>query len=234
MNYENKIVCPHCGTLVINEWLESDVYEVTNDPYEDEYRGVQIKYAECVSCNSFTVRLLKGLFRDVGPVNIRPCALEVDTFIYPVVKEGAVSEFIPDELAYDYNEAIKVLPISPKSSAALTRRILQMILRDYYGIKKGNLDKEISEFIIKPDIPSHLTNAVDAIRSVGNFAAHATKIKNTGEIVDVEPGEAEWLIEVIDALFDFTFIQPKKLEERREKLNRKLESIGKPKLKSGS
>lgn len=45
--------------------------------------------------------------------------------------------------------------------------------------------------------------------------------------MDVEDGEAEWLIEVILALFDFTFVQPKRLEFRREKLNEKLKALGK-------
>jgi hypothetical protein len=76
-----------------------------------------------------------------------------------------------------------------------------------------------------------LNDAIDAIRNVGNFAAHPLKDTNTGEIVEVEPGEAEWLIEVLEALFDFTFVQPKRLEERRKKLNAKLTTLGKPPMK---
>jgi hypothetical protein len=33
---------------------------------------------------------------------------------------------------------------------------------------------------------------IDAIRNVGNFAAHPLKSTNTGLILDVEPSEAEW------------------------------------------
>lgn len=45
-----------------------------------------------------------------------------------------------------------------------------------------------------------------AIRTVGNFAAHPIKSKRTGEIVDVEPGKAEWLVKVIHSLLDQFFI----------------------------
>ena len=76
-----------------------------------------------------------------------------------------------------------------------------------------------------------MTDAVDAIRNVGNFAAHPLKDTNTGQIVDVEPGEAEWLLEVLEALFDFTFVQPKRLDERKKKLNEKLQALGKPPMK---
>ena len=100
-----------------------------------------------------------------------------------------------------------------------------------YKIKKRTLSDEIQAFIDLEGIPSHLTDAVDAIRNIGNLAAHPEKDSDTGKIVNVEAGEAEWLIEVIEALFDFCFIQPKRLEQRRNELNEKLKALGKPELK---
>ncbi len=120
---------------------------------------------------------------------------------------------------------------TPKSSAALTRRLLQNILREEFQISKNSLAEEIEIFINKPGIPSHLTDAVDAVRNIGNIAAHPSKDKTTGVIVPVESGEAEWLIEVIEQLFDFVFIQPKKLEKRKQELNLKLDKLGKPQMK---
>ena len=40
------------------------------------------------------------------------------------------------------------------------------------------------------------------------------KSKTTGEIVEVEPSEAEWKLDVIEMLFDFLFVQPKKLNRK--------------------
>lgn len=102
----------------------------------------------------------------------------------------------------------------------------------FQGSEDHSLASEIEEFIQRADVPSYLSGAVDAVRSIDNFAAHPSKDKNTGEIANVEPGEAHWLLEVIDALFDFAFVQPKRLEERRNKLNVKLQSMGKPPMKS--
>ena len=76
-------------------------------------------------------------------------------------------------------------------------------------------------------LPSYLSEAVDAIRSIGNFAAHPLKNTNTGKIIDVEPGEAEWLLEVLELVFDFYFVQPEKLKARKDALNQKLTSAGK-------
>jgi hypothetical protein len=234
------IICPHCSVKVQNNWYTTNAYDIIDyvinkEKKITEKRGSCIYYSSCKSCDKLTVRLVYGSL--VYEQHLRGHKIShalTDTFIYPQVKSQISNESIPVNFLNDFNEAVKVLPISPKSSAALTRRILQGIFRDHYSISERTLDAEINKFINLSHIPSHLTDAVDAVRTIGNIAAHPTKDNNTGAIVDVEPGEAEWLIEVIEALFDFTFIQPKKLEERREQLNKKLKELGKPVLKSGN
>ncbi|QEH32906.1 hypothetical protein OJF2_13910 [Aquisphaera giovannonii] len=66
-----------------------------------------------------------------------------------------------------------------------------------------------------------------AARQVGNLAAHPTREIATGEIMEVEPGEAEWLIEVVELLFDFSFVQPEQLTQRKAALNARLAAAGK-------
>jgi len=106
-----------------------------------------------------------------------------------------------------------------------------LLLREHLGIKKRSLEDEIEELLNKGNLPSYLSQAVDALRHIGNFAAHPTKNTNTGKIVDVEVGEAEWLLNVLELLFDFYFIQPQHLKEKRDALNDKLRSLGKPPMK---
>jgi len=142
---------------------------------------------------------------------------------------------VPSEVetifASDYNEACLILTLSPKASAALSRRCLQNILREKAGVKKGDLANEIQQTIDSKSLPSHLSESIDAIRNIGNFAAHPLKSTSTGEIIDVEVGEAEWLLDVKEALFDFYFVQPAILKAKREALNKKLAEIGKPPMK---
>lgn len=146
----------------------------------------------------------------------------VEKIIYPIGKDQKVlSEEIPASYRNDYHEAVAVLPISPKASAALSRRCLQNFLQNKLKIRQKSLAHEIDEFLETQEAPSVILDAVDAIRNIGNFAAHPLKDTNTGEIVDVEPGEAEWLLKVLDLLFDFYFVQPKKLEKRKAALNEK-------------
>lgn len=134
-------------------------------------------------------------------------------------------------MADDYNEACLVLGDSPKASAALSRRCLQHLLRDHAKVKPSNLVSEIEEFTKQPGIPSHLVEVVDAVRNIGNFAAHPMKTTSTGEVLPVEPGEAEWNLESLEALLDFFFVQPALMKRKRDELNKKLKSAGKPPVK---
>ena len=81
-------------------------------------------------------------------------------------------------------------------------------------------------------LPSEIAANVDAIRHIGNFAAHPMKSKASGEIVEVEEGEAEWLLDVLEELFDFYYVGPAQAAARRDALNKKLASLGKPPLKT--
>ena len=133
--------------------------------------------------------------------------------------------------ANDYNEAAAVLKISSEASAALSRRCLQNILREKAGVKKGDLAKEIQEVIDSGKLPSYIAEGIDAVRNIGNYAAHPAKSQSTGEIVDVEIGEAEWSLEVLELLFDFYFVQPVLAQKKRDALNQKLKDMGKPEMK---
>jgi hypothetical protein len=222
------MICPHCSTVVKFDWYSSNSFEETKEV--DKYK--KLYYASCLNCSELVVVLKKGtieVYDDFGSEEINE--LDWEKIIFPKTNNFQESQDIPKVYFEDYEEAIKVISASPKASAALSRRLLQSLLRDKFGIKKRSLAQEIETFIELDGIPTHITDAVDAVRNIGNLAAHPTKNQNTGEIVAVENGEAEWLIEVIEALFDFVFIQPIKLERRRKELNLKLTEIGKPPLK---
>lgn len=138
---------------------------------------------------------------------------------------------VPQEFATDYLEACLVLQDSPKASAALGRRCLQHILREKAGVKKGDLASEIQQVIDSGKLQSHLSDSLDVVGNIGNFAAHPIKSKSSGEMVDVEPGEAEWNLDVLESLFDFYFVQPEVLKRKKAALNQKLVDAGKPPMK---
>jgi len=108
---------------------------------------------------------------------------------------------------------------------------LQNVLRTAAGVKPADLYDEIQQVIDSKTLPTTIADSIDAVRVVGNFAAHPIKSKSTGEIVDVEPGEAEWNLEVLESLFDFYYVLPAKAKAKKDALNKKLVDAGKAPLK---
>ncbi|MFP3584136.1 DUF4145 domain-containing protein [Paraburkholderia sp. SIMBA_055] len=123
-----------------------------------------------------------------------------------------------------------MLKDSPKASAALSRRCLQSVLRDK-GFTQNNLAPAIQAALDSNQIPAAIAENLDAIRNIGNFAAHPLKDTNTGEILPVAPEEAEWNLDVLEELFDFFYVQPEKARQKRAALNAKLVAAGKPEMK---
>lgn len=149
-----------------------------------------------------------------------------DSGAHPVPEEV---ETEAPSLAADFREAAAVLPKSKKASAALSRRCLQFILREKGGTKSRDLAPQIDEVI--DDLPTELGKNVDAIRQIGNFSAHPMKSTNSGEIADVVEEEAEWLLSILEELFDYYYVAPAKASKRRNSLNQKLQDLNKPALK---
>lgn len=219
------MLCPYCNKHI--HFRAVSLMSIETD--EDESLGVGFYPGFCPACGNIILVYQEGTFISGERGVDEPT---VSKIIYPTEQiTKSLSSDVPTKYRDDYEEAANVLPLSPKSSAALSRRCLQNFLQNHLKIKKKNLALEIQEFVGKQQVPSIISDSLDAIRNIGNFAAHPLKETNTGEIVDVEPGEAEWLLEVLDLLFDFYFVQPKKLEKRKAGLNDKLKNLGKQPLK---
>jgi hypothetical protein len=154
--------------------------------------------------------------------NRKPCPAEV------IVKSPTI--------AADYAAACLNLNISPKASAALSRRSLQQVLREnetipsMKGKQDNTLTDEIKYVIALNKLSSRLAGKLEHIRHVGNFAAHPSKDIITGAIIDVEPVEAEYNLELLEDLFDFYYVEPMRDAQRKAALNHKLSSAGKPSI----
>ena len=181
-------------------------------------------------CNQWVFVLLNAIayMTPSGPIPDRN-RIQTATLIHPKVpNRQPIPPEVPPEFTEDYREACQVLSESPKASAALSRRCLQLILHEKAGVKKGNLKQEIDEVISTGNLPSEIADSLHNLREIGNFAAHAQVHKATGEIVPVEPGEAEWCLDVIEMLFDFYFVRPADIETRRKAWEQKrIASLGK-------
>ena len=76
------------------------------------------------------------------------------------------------------------------------------------GVKQGDLATEIDQVLNAKVLPSTIADSLDSVRVIGNFAAQPMNSQTTGAVLDVEPGEADWTLDVIEALMDVFYVQP--------------------------
>jgi hypothetical protein len=80
-------------------------------------------------------------------------------------------------------------------------------------------------------VPASLRETVDAVRNFGNFSAHPIDDQTTLQIIDVEPEEAEWCLQILEEMFDHFYVRPAAAAARKAALNAKLAAAGKPTAK---
>jgi hypothetical protein len=213
--------CPHCLIGFANQWWSDPIHF---HPIAAKDGSWGYRATVCTSCELPIIEL--GIYTPPKTFTGRVRAWPKGTARLPLPPE------VGEDFSADYKEACAVLEVSPKASAALSRRCLQHLLREHVKVKPADLSKEIQEVLDSHALPSDLASELDAIRNVGNFAAHPMKSTNSGAILDVEPEEAEWTLTVLEELFDFYFVRTAKRSAQRAALNAKISGAGKPPLKT--
>lgn len=214
--------CLHCQTIVK---FESPASNNCLARVIAENEQVDIHMAQCPECLKLIITIEKLIYQGSAYRAVK------EQIVWPLSSgRPPAPADIPESIAQDYNEASLVLPYSAKASAALSRRCLQAVLKHAGNATEKDLSSQIDKIL--PSLPTYIAENLDAVRHIGNFAAHELKSKITGEILDVEPEEAEWNLDVLDSLFDFYYVKPRIEENKRQELNKKLEAAGKPPIKS--
>ena len=217
--------CPHCLVSFHDAWTKWLDSRNKTDSCSDCKWVFRAKRTLCPECGQLIFRVDR--YSPAGPL------LESIT-AYPKGTSRPVPPAVEGKFESDFREACLVIGDSEKASAALSRRCLQNLLREKAETKAKDLAPQIKEVLDSGKLPSHLADAIDGVRVIGNFAAHPIKSTHTGEVIEVELGEAEWLLETLEGFFDFYFVQPAKLDKKRDALNKKLKEAGKPPLKGAA
>ena len=220
--------CPHCDIAI----SEKDAWEYFEVPPTSERSWKWTGYTlECPECQELVIHIEKT--KDGKSIVSQLGNLDYSRrLVYPLSAHPRfVGMEVPEALKADYQEAYQVLPISPKASAALSRRVLQAIL-DEQGYQGRNLFQQIEGVLedTKPEkvLPSGIRETVDAIRNFGNFSAHPITDVTNLQIIDVEPEEAAWCLQIVERLFDHYYVRPAEDKKKIADLNKKLTSAGKP------
>ena len=224
---EIDFVCPHCHREVSGLQETQDIGEDADGKWH-----LQSTLCPSPSCKRLVLYLTKGEFTmtPTRSLEFHQDPVSKPRLIRPAFDTPrAIPDDAPSDIKEDYAEATAVLPISIKASAALSRRCLQLTLRevsstrmkDEFEFSNANLVDEIKQVVEHGDIPSNIAKMLDTVRKVGAFGAHAIKSEHTGEITDVEPEEAKFNLQVIDKLLNYYFIELPEMERIIDEVDRK-------------
>lgn len=224
--------CRYCGTDIAVDWsVESKGYtgNSNHEPEEESAGGYKMKSSNCPKCDGLIIKIEFGLYASPGSENHVHNTHESE-ILYPIHATPEVDDRIDEPYSSEFANAINIKSISPKASAMLSRRVMEAVLEKEYDIDDGFLSSKISEFISYNDIPYRLRKSVDIVREVGNVGAHTQEDAETGELVDVDPGEADVVLDVLRQLLEYTFVRDERREEQIRSINDKLDRIGRDPL----
>jgi hypothetical protein len=226
-----SFVCPHCG--IVQAVTDKAFSTFSNNAYVGQFAEmanpkratslhVDGAVVRCANnqCSRVTVNVTLGSGEVTGN-GIRK--MEGSEFhkqrLYPRPSGRPFPEHVPPPMLEDYQEAWSIIDLSPKSSATLARRCLQAMIRDFCRIKERTLYHEIEKLRLMAEedrlprgVDPDTIEAMVALKDVGNIGAHMSEVD--GIILDVEPGEAEKLLSLIEMLFEDWYVARGKRAQR--------------------
>jgi len=194
--------CPHC------------LSEFTATPHvfalgEDQDGSWQVSNLRCPTCDRLIVNL---------------CTKEGCTYpAWPATSIRArLSGDVPADFAAEYQAACQVVFYSPEASAAISRRSLHRFLATHVHAGHGGLADQIRQAVIAPELPAYLKQALQKLAQVAKLEPDSAKSLRPEAMISVEPGEVEWLLDVLQAFFDLYFVQPARMHRRQDVLEEKI------------
>lgn len=199
IDFTNKVyVCPYCGKQQAYSGSHDETltrYGCSHPiPENTKPTHLYVYHIKCTNkeCGNITV---------VGYLSFRDEQVDIIPQNYNSYK--IYPDYIPKQIRDDYREAALIMSHSPKASATLLRRCLQGMIHDFWDIHEKNLNAEITTLKSK-NIPSTQWAAIDGLRKLGNIGAHMEHDVNT--IIDIDEGEAQKLMKLIELLIEKWYI----------------------------
>ena len=194
--------------------------------YDDSGQHSRVKAVSCPECHGVFLTHMKVHYG--APDGGATTAVETAEFIlWPrVSSRPPISRDVPEQYASLAREAGLILADSPRASAALSRRCLQQLLRNEAKAPANTLYHEVEWALANADLPSRAKRSLHSLREIGNMATHPNKGPDSSDYLEVEPGEADWTLDVLDDLLDHYFVGPALDAARRADLAAKLGKTG--------
>jgi len=202
----DSFTCPYCSSVMSITAATHNNYSSSfnslkgisynSSTFDDD--AIRLHFYRCPKCKEISIQLI-----GIGKVT-----KDIFMSIKPKSLAKQFPDYIPIAVRQDYEESYTIVNLSPKASATLSRRCLQNMIRDFWGIKKNRLVDEIAE--LENKVPPTQWKVIDSMRKIGNIGAHPEADINL--IVDIEPANAVKLLKIIEVLIQQWYIEKHELE----------------------
>jgi len=174
--------CPYCGAISHQYWGI-----VTMPKYRSTISD-EIDLSQCEHCNKVAIWYDKNL-------------------VQPLKSSAPLAhELLPNYVKNHYEEASKVLSISPIASCALLRLTVEKIV-DSLVPGSGNLNKKIGT-LVKNGLSEDIQKALDSVRVIGSNALHPLQM----DLQD-DPKTAQVLFDLINIIVESTIAKKNKISD---------------------
>jgi len=210
--------CPFCNTdqSVTEKGRQVALADLTLPNAEGPRRLVSI-FVVCPNprCRQFSLSASLHTLEIVG--NRAYTGKHLKTWaLVPPSQARSFPVALPERVIEDYREACLTLELSPKVAAALSRRCLSEMLRDFWRVQPGSLNDEFRQ--IKGTADPLTWEAIESVRQSGMIGA---RMESEGaEIRDADPGEAKLLIGLIETLIQDWYVSRDERRKRLDKIRR--------------
>lgn len=202
--------CPHCHhkVTITSDRRSVDTHVLVVDTAGGKL-ALQSEFRVCPNPECQRASLAAALYHWTWQLEIAGGVRELSSpplstwSLIPRSHARTFPDYVPQAIRDDYEEGCLIRDLSPKASSTLTRRALQGILRDFFRVKAGRLVDEIRQVhdVMEPE----LWDAIEGVRKVGNIGAHMEHEINL--IVDVDAGEAQVLLELVETMLEETYVR---------------------------
>jgi hypothetical protein len=210
--------CPFCNTdqTVTDGDRQVSFADLTKENAEGPRRLV-VKYVVCphAKCRRFSLVVSLHSLETSGARSYTGKHLKT----WPLVPASRARSFpvaIPQHILDDYTEACLTLDLSPKIAAALCRRCLSGILRDYWQVQPGSLGDEFRQ--ARGAMDPLTWEAIESVRNRGMISARMES--EVTAILDTEPDEAKLLIGLIETLIEDWYVSRQDRKKRLEEIKK--------------
>ena len=233
---ETAFNCPHCSALAMQTWYALQGEGLQKDKLPLRITAESLKEIDGLKniedqkqraeLGAIALKIMRGIpmihrretsrvaYWDLFNLNVSLCfncnEIAIWTgsmMVWPIQNNApAPNADLPEEVRLDFDEAGRIVQLSPRGAAALLRLAVQKLCKELGG-KGKSIDVDIAGFV-KAGLDLRIQQSLDIVRVIGNESVHPGQIDLRDDLAT-----AEKLFSLVNIIAEAMISQPKHIEE---------------------